>query len=278
MTHFRITPLNRPVTNYGQVDYSSEAYKQAERQSITRREAEKAEFRKTWTQPPPSPDDEDSFEAWAIEEAAFEIWKLRRQGRVATATAPYWHDYVDDWLMGTCTRMDHSDGGLLSREPTAASVTLPFIMQGGEFSVTFTTEQYRGLSKSDGDTVHTSLKSAKRLRIGSDHGIYHGELIADHGCEMSYEIVSLPAGTPQDVADRVAKAWRAIIDVELPKDYATVMPLSGRCGVCHRPLADQISKTLGIGPDCARRLGVPHNAETASTIITKRHKFLAELS
>ena len=55
------------------------------------------------------------------------------------------------------------------------------------------------------------------------------------------------------------------------------MPLSDRCTICHRPLSDQVSKVLHIGPDCAHRLGVPHNAEAASTIITKRHKFLAEL-
>ena len=121
------------------------------------------------------------------------------------------------------------------------------------------------------------MERNKRLRVRSEHGIHYGELI-EGSSEMSWEVVSLPSGTPQDVADRVARAWRAIIEVELPKDYAVVMPLSDRCTICHRPLSDQVSKVLHIpGPDCARQLRVPHSAEAASTIIVKRQKFLAEL-
>ena len=54
------------------------------------------------------------------------------------------------------------------------------------------------------------------------------------------------------------------------------MPVSDRCSICARPLTDIVSKTLGIGPDCAAKLEDPHSAAVADAIIAKRRAFLAE--
>jgi hypothetical protein len=41
-------------------------------------------------------------------------------------------------------------------------------------------------------------------------------------------------------------------------------------------LTDVVSKTLGIGPDCAGKLGLAHSATVADAVIAKRAAFLAE--
>ena len=53
------------------------------------------------------------------------------------------------------------------------------------------------------------------------------------------------------------------------------MPVSDRCSICARPLTDIVSKTLGIGPDCAASLGVKHSAAIADAIVARRRAFLA---
>ena len=55
-----------------------------------------------------------------------------------------------------------------------------------------------------------------------------------------------------------------------------MMPVSDRCSICARSLTDIMSKTLGIGPDCAHRLKISHSAAVADAIAVKRHAFLAE--
>ena len=54
------------------------------------------------------------------------------------------------------------------------------------------------------------------------------------------------------------------------------MPVSDRCSICARPLTDIVSKTLGLGPDCADKLRIKHSAAVADAIIAKRRAFLAE--
>ena len=55
------------------------------------------------------------------------------------------------------------------------------------------------------------------------------------------------------------------------------MPLSGRCAICSRPLTDLVSKTLGIGPDCAGRLGVSHSPAAADAVVAKRQALAEDL-
>ena len=130
---FHVSRLNRPVKRLREHD--SHHDQGAWDRYVAQQKAELAEFLTEWTPPPPPEDDEDGFKASAIESGAFEAWKLRRTGRVTAATAPFWTNSIEDsWLTTFVTGKPGL--GLLDREPTAASVTLPFVMQGGELPFT----------------------------------------------------------------------------------------------------------------------------------------------
>lgn len=66
---------------------------------------------------------------------------------------------------------------------------------------------------------------------------------------------------PQAVTDdALSTLWR----VHRSKDQAFMgMPI---CGCCRRVLTDELSRKLGIGPDCARRLGIQHSAGSARAV------------
>jgi ribosomal protein S14 len=250
------------------------SYTQTERDTWEHHRAERnalrAEFRKTWTPPFPEPADPESEEStvWShIEDAAFDCWTLRRAGTVAAATAPYWVGHIEDlWP----TNINDSNG-VLEREPTAASVTLPFLMEGGEFSLTFQSEKYQD----DHFGIKTRILGAKHRRVKSEHGICFGEVKSDCG-EMNYDVVILPNGTPQEVADRVAAAYSKIVQLDMPTDYPAIAPLRESCMVCGRPFTDAVSRVIGLGRVCFRRLGLPHGSEAANRIIQRRRELLGE--
>lgn len=51
----------------------------------------------------------------------------------------------------------------------------------------------------------------------------------------------------------------------------------GRCGRCNRPLTTPASVETGLGPDCARQLGVPHRvSNTASGVVGGRRGSIPE--
>jgi hypothetical protein len=273
MTFIRVTPLNRPIKP--PTDWKREC-SQAERDASARYHAEQkalhAEFLREWSPSTPAPDDPEAdefYEASAIEGAAFECWQLRRQGYVAVAiAAPHWVNNVEHlWL----TNFDFT--GVFNRQGTAASVTLPFLMQGGEFSVTYESEKQRDEVLGGDDGIATHIRSKKRLRVQSEHGIHFGHLNV-YIAEMSVDLVVLPNGTPQDVADRVAEAYGRIVALDMPNDYPVVMPLRKACVFCSKPFTDQTSKIISIGPVCASRLGISHSIARANQIVAQRKQML----
>jgi hypothetical protein len=89
----------------------------------------------------------------------------------------------------------------------------------------------------------------------------------------------------QAIADRAAATLRALTTDEgadsnhgvTPPDrdrfYALLDGARG-CSICGRPLHDEISKLLGIGPDCARQWRVPHSRAAASRRLELRTQIL----
>lgn len=70
---------------------------------------------------------------------------------------------------------------------------------------------------------------------------------------------------PQEITDAATEAlWRAHRD---PSRAFSGLPF---CGVCRKPLTDDISRRIGIGPDCARTLGISHSARTARILDSNR--------
>jgi hypothetical protein len=274
----RITPLNRPVENHDWMNDPITPERLAASEARQKqRTALHQQFESEWVPPPGYSAERDDEEMENIESAAFSVWKEQRKGRTAAATTPVWVGHLELWL-AYGEGMDSS--GLLALEPTAVSLTLPFVLKGGgDFQMTFETEKYidAKLDKDLGQEVRTrtNIKSKHRLVVRTEHGVFTGTLERKIG-ERGWYLVSLPSNTSQEVADRVARTLSAIDQLNLPDDYTTVMPVSDRCSFCSRPLTDIVSKTLGIGPDCAAKWKIPHSAAVADVIIVKRHAFLAE--
>lgn len=65
----------------------------------------------------------------------------------------------------------------------------------------------------------------------------------------------------QGLTDEVVeKLW------SIHRDKATAFQGMPWCGCCRRPLTDEVSIKLGVGPDCARLLGIPHRLTTARAV------------
>lgn len=92
---------------------------------------------------------------------------------------------------------------------------------------------------------------------------------------MSADAVVFPLGTPQEVADRTAETFRLIKDAD---SFVALLSRNDRCSFCRRPLKDEVSKVIGIGPDCAEKNGIPHNHKVASRALELRRDLLASVA
>jgi hypothetical protein len=89
--------------------------------------------------------------------------------------------------------------------------------------------------------------------------------------EMDRSAVVLQCGSPPGLAERVAATLRVI---EFPDDIFALLDGTHGCAICGRTLRDEVSKLLYIGPECARKLGRPHNLLAASAIVARRQVLL----
>jgi hypothetical protein len=92
----------------------------------------------------------------------------------------------------------------------------------------------------------------------------------------AHAVLFLP-GTPQSIADRVAATFKLLGAQGGPPDRDNFMALldrSERCCVCRRPLHDHPSTLLGLGPDCAKQMGLPHGLQAATKILQRRRELL----
>jgi len=92
------------------------------------------------------------------------------------------------------------------------------------------------------------------------------------------------AGLPSALAERLAIVVRAIAqdaptfvldESDKAQLVAAINPHradADRCISCGRVLRDEVSKALGIGPDCANALGVPHTLSEAGRVLNARAK------
>jgi hypothetical protein len=92
--------------------------------------------------------------------------------------------------------------------------------------------------------------------------VRNGVLSGGKFCEMATCAVVFPRGTPQEIADRTAATLRLIdaASVDGRDNFYALLAHGEQCGCCGRPLKDEISKLVGVGPDCARTLRLPHTA------------------
>ena len=270
MKQLRITPVNRPINiqdwMHSQITPEEQAASEAYQKQ---RAALREQFESEWVPPEGYSAERDNEEMENISCAAFTVWEERRSGRTAAATIPLFEgSEFERWLIDG---PDYENSGILAKQPTAVSLTLPIVLKGGgNMQITFETKKV--LDKKYHPAPRTRFVSKHHLVVTTEHGAFTGWLKHDCG-ERSWDIVSLPRNAPQAVADRIASTPDAINQLNLAEDYLAIMPVSDRCSICSRPLTDVISKTLGIGPDCAASLGVKHSAAVADTVISKRRAF-----
>lgn len=94
-------------------------------------------------------------------------------------------------------------------------------------------------------------------------------------CDIFAYAAVFDGRTPQGVADRVAKTLGAI---DWEDTYYAMLDASQGCAMCGRPLRDEISQLVGVGPTCAKQHGIPHNMEAANRRLKIRREILGEQS
>ena len=93
--------------------------------------------------------------------------------------------------------------------------------------------------------------------------VYVGKLESVGG-EMWAHALLMPHGAmfAQPVADRIAQTLRALTDIDergddgkwtgpVPARFYALLDGSRGCAFCHHPLTDELSMSIGVGPDCA---------------------------
>ena len=102
---------------------------------------------------------------------------------------------------------------------------------------------------------------------------YRGFIGGFHA-DCSAEAAVFDKRVPQRIADRVAATFAAIGPCE--DVFYALLDGSQGCAICGRPLRDEVSKLIGVGPDCARQNNVPHSLAAASRRLEIRRRILGE--
>jgi hypothetical protein len=102
---------------------------------------------------------------------------------------------------------------------------------------------------------------------------YHGH-ICSYLSDCSASAVVCSSNADPEIVKRAAATLRAIGPQE--EIFYALLDSSTGCAICNRPLRDEISKLVGVGPDCARQHGIPHNMEAASRRLKLRSQLLGE--
>jgi hypothetical protein len=182
-----------------------------------------------------------------------------------------WIDTEPAWV----SACEWSNGIILDDPKTLCSRTIRFsLIGGGQIKVTEELGDYfRCLSeecyyrRGDPDLVVTAHLDASHTVVR-----YKGKLIRTHCYEMDAHAVVFPTPGIQDIADRTAATLRAI--EATPDNFYALLAASKRCAFCNRPLKDEVSKLIGVGPDCAEQNRIPHSMKAASARLALRQKLL----
>lgn len=149
------------------------------------------------------------------------------------------------------------------------------LLGGGQVKVT---ENFECFLSDDLQLARDVICFEPKLRVQAEteNGLRTCRGVISHGasCEMATYAVLFPPGTPRELADRTAGTLRLIN--QDADNFSALLARGERCCVCRRPLKDEVSKLLGIGPDCARQMQLPHNLEIANRLLQRRRELLGE--
>jgi hypothetical protein len=221
--------------------------------------------------------EDSSFEIWAIDHMREMESKWKQRGDCFSwidSEPTFW--CVADWYL-----MNPSNGGDLVEIPNPklqCRRIMRFSMLGG--GQIRTTEHFKATPSHWLTLLESPTCSARNidLKITAHNGesivTAFGEKYRGNGGEMNAEAVVL-RGERQSIADRTAATFR-LIDTIADNFFALLDGTEG-CAICGKPLRDEISKLLGVGPDCARKYSVPHSRQAAEKRLLLRRKLLTNL-
>ncbi len=213
------------------------------------------------------PDDENGFFESACHSilAREDIW--RQCGLIFA-----WVDQTPTWVSPV-----HWDLDILPDPKVATQRCFRFsLLGGGQIRVLEKLELMDGL---DGTICYEP-----KIKVTADagEGLRHFTGVIERVCcEMVAAAVLFLPNTPQSIAERTAATLR-LLDPGThpttrgpdPDRFAALLTRGTRCCVCRRPLRDHVSNLLGIGPDCAKQMQLPHNLEAANRILRLRKEIL----
>jgi hypothetical protein len=233
----------------------------------------------------PTPDDESyDFVGWARESMAEHEQNWRAAGFTTS-----WIDTHPKWFDITCWSAPDGywdDTRVLADPVTPCQRTWRFsLIGGGQVRIT---EHWTKTYEPTTDRPVWNSKTALTVAAHTDGNlrVHHGELDGI-GTEMSAHAVLLRGTTAglQLIADRAAATLRALTACDEANDDCThpdrdrffaLLDGAGGCSICRRPLRDEVSKLVGVGPDCARTWGIPHSRAAASKRLELRAQLLGE--
>jgi len=151
------------------------------------------------------------------------------------------------------------------------------LLGGGQITVREDFKRSKVTPEKAGEPLYC-LEPNLRVTADAGNGLQRFSGILENcACEMSTHAVLFLPGTPQSIADRVAATFRLLGvpgQPPEPDNFMALLDRSERCCVCRRPLRDHPSTLLGIGPDCAKQMKLPHGLQAANRIIQRRRELL----
>jgi hypothetical protein len=213
------------------------------------------------------------FEQWCVEHMREMEFKWKQRGDCFS-----WIDLAPDfWNVARWYLLLSSSGGDYVEIPNPefpCKRIMRFSMLGG--GQIRTTEHFKATPAHWTFTESPTYPSSKiDLKVTAHDGesivTAFGEKYEGNGGEMDAQAVVL-RGERQSIADRTAATFR-LID-RLADNFFALLDGAEGCAICGRPLRDEISKLIGVGPDCARKYSVPHSKEAAEKRLLLRRKLL----
>jgi hypothetical protein len=193
-----------------------------------------------------------------LEEANKKAATLEAEGFTTVVTSPEWATpyTILDYLF--CSGEDPG---------SSHSIVLRLaLIGGGEVELRMKSH----VSIINGDkSEHLDSEMAMTIVDSESSSSYRGKLLYD-GFEMQCAIYAT-RGCPEELINRVDRTLKAIEEWE---SLCALLAPSERCFCCARPLRDEVSKIIGVGPDCAKRIGISHGWDTATMVLEYRKSLL----
>ena len=158
--------------------------------------------------------------------------------------------------------------GPMAQASTATSLT--FHLALGEMAMAATVESVKERVRVNGElTTETRLADTVKVKVSGDGRTRWGRIVMQTPTEKSVWLIDLPDAS-QALAQAAVDLWAGFMEAQHPIETAEFLAVRGACVICARPLSDEVSKAIGVGPDCAAHYGVPHSVEAANRVQAAR--------